>query len=51
MPVFSLLLIELGRFMLLFHHSIIPVGNMQNGRVGIPYYQQVAEFPEVLPVI
>jgi hypothetical protein len=29
----------------LFHHSIIPVWNMQNGCLGIPYYQQFVEFP------
>jgi hypothetical protein len=29
----------------LFHHSIIPVWNMQNDWLGIPYYQQFVEFP------
>ena len=29
----------------LFHYSIIPVWNMQNGWLGIPYYQQFVEFP------
>jgi hypothetical protein len=29
----------------LFHHPIIPVWNMQNGWLGIPYYQQFVEFP------
>jgi hypothetical protein len=29
----------------LFHHSIIPVWNMQNGGLEIPYYQQFVEFP------
>ena len=29
----------------LFHHSIIPVWNMQNSWLGIPYYQQFVEFP------
>jgi hypothetical protein len=28
-----------------FHHSIIPVWNMQNGWLEIPYYQQFVEFP------
>jgi hypothetical protein len=28
-----------------FHYSIIPVWNMQNGWLGIPYYQQFVEFP------
>jgi hypothetical protein len=27
------------------HHSIIPVWNMQDGWLGIPYYQQFVEFP------
>ena len=27
-----------------FHYSIIPIWNMQNGCLGIPYYQQFAEF-------
>jgi hypothetical protein len=31
--------------MLLFHHSIIPVWNMQNAWLGIPYYQQFVEIP------
>jgi hypothetical protein len=29
----------------LFHHSIIPGWNMQNGGVEISYYQQFVEFP------
>jgi hypothetical protein len=29
----------------LFHHSIIPGWNKQNGGVEIPYYQQFVEFP------
>jgi hypothetical protein len=28
-----------------FHYSIIPVWNMQNGWLGIPYYQQFVEIP------
>jgi hypothetical protein len=28
-----------------FHYSIIPVWNMQNDCLGIPYYQQFVEFP------
>jgi hypothetical protein len=28
-----------------FHYSIIPVGNMQNGCLEIPYYQQFLEIP------
>jgi hypothetical protein len=31
--------------MLLFHHSIIPGWDMQNGWLGIPYYQQFVEIP------
>jgi hypothetical protein len=27
------------------HHPIIPVWNMQNGGLEIPYYQQFVEFP------
>jgi hypothetical protein len=27
------------------HQPIIPVGNMQNGRMEIPYYQQSVKFP------
>jgi hypothetical protein len=38
--------IPLLRFTIpLFHHSIIPVWNMQNVWLGIPYYQQFVEFP------
>jgi hypothetical protein len=29
----------------LFHHSIIPGWNMQNGWREIPHYQQFVEFP------
>jgi len=29
----------------LFHHSIIPGGNTQNGWMGIPYYQAFLEIP------
>jgi glyoxylate utilization-related uncharacterized protein len=32
-------------FIPLFHHSIIPGWNMQNGWVGIRYYQQFVEIP------
>jgi hypothetical protein len=28
-----------------FHYSIIPVWNMQDDWLGIPYYQQFVEFP------
>jgi hypothetical protein len=28
-----------------FHYSIIPVGNMENGWLRIPYYQQFVQFP------
>jgi hypothetical protein len=36
----------------LFHHSIIPVLNLQNGWLGILYYQQFVEFPRhlIIPV-
>jgi hypothetical protein len=38
--------IPLLRFTIpLFPHSIIPVWNMQNGWLGIPYYQQFVEIP------
>ena len=35
----------------LFHHSIIPGWNMQDGWLGIPYYQQFVEFPISLIIV
>ena len=43
--VFSLTTNARNAIIPLFHHSIIPGWNMQNGGVEISYYQQFVEFP------